>query len=113
MKQRWRLWLLVGLAACIGIAILVAALHQFASLPSRSSDDLPSSVARDYIAEKEGWPDAAYTVENTWRRDDEGNVIVNVVHKEDLKSHSVGGGKSLEMHIDLQRKEVVKVLHFQ
>jgi hypothetical protein len=97
----------------VGAAILVGALSRFAWQPAAGSDDLPSRVARDYIRENEGWLDAAYTVENAPSRDSEGNAVVTVVHKDDLKARHPGGGKSLELHIDLQKKQVVKVLHFQ
>ena len=105
---------LISLAICSGILALALVLRRPGTQRSpRAQDDPAAVVAREYVTAKEGWPASAYTVENTHARDDEGHLIVNVVHKDDLNSLTVGGGKSLELHIDVEKWRVAKVLHFQ
>jgi hypothetical protein len=112
--RRRRLVIAVVLTAVFGITVLVLVVR-YAGMPSSEGLDDPATlIAREYIAAKENWQASAYTVENTQKLDSEGNVIVNVVHKDDLdRGYCVGGGKSLELHVDLRKRQVAKVLHFQ
>ena len=71
-------------------------------------------IVRDYISEKEGWAVDVYTITSKNVSDKEGNLIVNVIHKDDQKGvYHFGGGKSVELHIDIVNKVVVRELHFQ
>ena len=113
-----RLWILLGvavisLAVCFSIPALALLLWRAGTLWPIGGPDPAAVVARDYATEKEGWPESDYTVENTHRWDNEGNLIVNVIHNDDLKSPMAGGGKSVELHIDMGKRRVATVLHFQ
>jgi hypothetical protein len=118
MTKRRRLILVgaavISLAVCFSISALALMLRHPDTPPFTGTEDPAAVVAREYVAAKEGWPASAYTVENRHTRDNEGNLIVNVVHEDDLKNPMVvGGGKSLELHIDMGKRRVAKVLHFQ
>jgi hypothetical protein len=118
MTKRRRLILVgaavISLAVCFCISALALMLWHTGLLPLPGTADPAAVVAREYVTANEGWPATAYTVENRRTWDNEGNLIVNVVHEDDLKSPMVrGGGKSLELHIDMGKGRVAKVLHFQ
>jgi hypothetical protein len=113
MSKHWRLWLGVALAACVGVALLAFCLRGPARPGSGSSENLAVQVAREYVAANESWPESDYTVEDTHTRDSDGYLVIHVIHKDDLKGQTVGGGKSFELHIDLGKRRVAKILHFQ
>lgn len=70
-------------------------------------------IAKEYIAQKKGWADAEYTVRHTDKRDRAGHLIVNISHRDDLALAIPGGGKSVELHIDVKARRVVQELRFQ
>jgi hypothetical protein len=117
MTMRRRLVLvtvvILSLAAMFSLPALVFILRHQGSLTSGDAEDPAAVVAREYVTAKEGWPASAYTVENTHTQDNEGNLVVNVIHQDDLKGSVRGGGKSVELHISLEKRRVVKELHFQ
>jgi hypothetical protein len=113
MSKHWRLWLGVALATCVGVALLAFSLRRPAPPGSGSSENLAIQVAREYVAANESWPESDYTVEDTHTQDNDGNLVISIIHKDDLKGLTPGGGKSVELHIDLGKRRVVKVLHFQ
>jgi hypothetical protein len=117
MTKRRRLILVgatvISLAVCISIPALALMLRRHDAPPPAGMEDPADVVAREYITAKEGWPASAYTVENTHTWDGDGNLIVNVIHKDDLTGLTVGGGKSLVLHIDLEKRRVAEILHFQ
>jgi hypothetical protein len=113
MSKHWRLWLGVALATAVGVALLIFSLRRLAPPVSGSSQDVAFQVAREYVAANESWPDSDYTLEDTHTEDKDGNLVINVIHKDDLKAQTPGGGKSVELHVDLGKRRVAKVLHFQ
>jgi hypothetical protein len=117
MTKRRRLFLLaaagISLAVCSSIPLLALILRRPSSPRSAGAQDPAAVVAREYITAEEGWPASAYTVEDTHTRDGEGNLIVNVIHEDDRKTLTPGGGKSVQLHVDMGKRRVVKVLHSQ
>jgi hypothetical protein len=78
-------------------------------------------AARRYAARKLGWADADYSVRCSGEREGD-NFLVQLVHKDDVRDAlerarkgevQFGGGKSVLLHIDPVRDEVVKELHYQ
>ena len=79
------------------------------SVPNPNID----SIARRYIAQNKGWAESEYTIRDSGRKDGSGNSIVTVVHRDDEKMTAPGGGKSVELRVDLPAGRVVKELRFQ
>ncbi len=112
MTKSRRLWLVA--ASVIGVGVALALVMRHAGTPNAvGRENRATAVAREYVTAKEGWPATSYVIENTGELDANGNLIVNVIHEDDTKGDYVGGGKSVQLHIDIGRRQVVKVLHFQ
>lgn len=70
-------------------------------------------IAKEYITRQKGWADTEYTVRHTDKRDRVGHLIVNISHRDDVALAVPGGGKSVELHIDVNARRVVQELRFQ
>jgi len=110
MNRRWSLFLRAAIISSIGVALFTLTRRD---TPESAYAEGAVAIAREYIMAKEGWSPDAYMVKDTSTRDRAGNLIVNVIHKDDLKPPTVGGGKSVQLHIDMEGQRVVKILHFQ
>jgi hypothetical protein len=70
-------------------------------------------IVSKYISKKKGWGENDYRIVPSRGQDMEPTVIVMVVHKEDEMQAKPGGGKSLELYVDLEKKQVVRELGYQ
>lgn len=69
------------------------------------------SLVETYITKTKGWSSNDYCIELNRQHD---NVLVFwVIHKEDETNISPGGGKSVEVHVDQVKMEVINELGFQ
>jgi hypothetical protein len=116
MSRCWRLSLATTLTIfCVGIAVLALAPRRPAKLLPLDMQDAVVRLAREHISATEGWADGTYAVENTFVKDGDGYLVVNVIHEDDLKVRPTvaGGQKSLQLRVDPEKKRVVETLHFQ
>lgn len=70
-------------------------------------------IIRTYIEGSKKWTADQYNIQYTGRTDDAGHLIINIVHKDDPNIVHPGGSKSIQLFVDLKRKEVIKELAFQ
>ena len=72
-------------------------------------------TARDYIQSAKRWPEADYHLEFLRLEGDPAApvVILDAVHHDDLHARKRGGGKSVQLHIDLRGRRIVKELAYQ
>jgi hypothetical protein len=84
-------------------------------LPSRDSHKLALQVARTYLQSAKQWSESQYRLEIQQETGDAASrvVIVDAIHEEDRRASRRGGGKSVQLHIDLIRQAVVKELAYQ
>ncbi len=80
----------------------------------RPIDPEIEKIVKNYISKKHNWPEHDYVIKPKNITDDSGNIIVHVIHKHDRKNRGIaGGGKSIELYINLEKKTVVLELGFQ
>lgn len=81
---------------------------------SQTPEDRAIGIAREYITKKKGWSDEEFHLEviRTEGTHDAPVVVLDAVNKEDLKGHK-GGGKSLQLHVDVKTGSVTKELGYQ
>src|SRR5208283_2225438 len=82
MNRRWSLFLRAAIISSIGVALFTLTRRD---TPESAYAEGAVAIAREYIMAKEGWSPDAYMVKDTSTRDRAGNLIVNVIHKDDLK----------------------------
>lgn len=80
--------------------------------PDDIDDARVHQAVHAYVAEKKGWSRDLYEVEITGTDQDE-NIAVIVVHADDRKARSPGGGKSLALRIHPKDYVVVRELAMQ
>ena len=69
-------------------------------------------VIREYARVKKGWTEEEYSTKLV--RVSSGIVVFSLVHRDDTGANAtVGGGKSIELHIDTVKKVVVQELGYQ
>jgi hypothetical protein len=71
------------------------------------------AIVREYVCITKKWQDDDYQIDFSYAREKEGNYLVTVVHKADLDNPIPGGGKSIQLRIDLRNKKVIQELAFQ
>ena len=70
-----------------------------------------TAAVQRYVEKTRGWPTSQYRIEINRR---EGEIVVAwVIHKDDERPPSPGGGRSFEAHVDVGLMQVVKELAFQ
>jgi hypothetical protein len=82
-----------------------------ASIIDAKQRSLVEQLATEYLQSK-GWQESDYILEIP-RQQSGMNIVVDAIHKDDLQSRSRGGGRSLQIHINLSEKKVTKELSFQ
>lgn len=72
-------------------------------------------TARQYVITAKQWPEADFHVEflRTEGSEDAPLAIIDAVHHDDLQPNKKGGGKSVQLHIDLRQQRVTKELAYQ
>jgi hypothetical protein len=108
--------LLIGFGATVAALTAAWLIFHTSPLAPDSQDKADKGLAelvRQYVRSKEGWDDGDYRVEETNQQDPAGNLIVNVIHRDDDGTSGQTGGKSLQLHVDLKAKKVVQVFHSQ
>ncbi|MBI1923165.1 hypothetical protein HYR99_02830 [Candidatus Poribacteria bacterium] len=70
-------------------------------------------IARDYISQRKKWHSEEYRFESLGINDKEGCYILYVVHRDDERLILPVAGKSVELHINLDKKRVIRELHEQ
>lgn len=76
---------------------------------TQSVDQIAEEVAHAYVTQVKKWPADDYHLE-ILRRDID--IVVDAVHKDDLTG-SKSPNKSVQLHIDVKRRAVVKELAYQ
>ena len=115
MRKHRSLCLMLALTALVGCALVVAWLSHSRPNPNEATrpEDPVSRAVREHVLASDGWSPDVYTVENTNRRDEKGNLIVNVIHRDDRDAVTPGDGKSLQLRLDPQTYRIIETLHFQ
>jgi hypothetical protein len=72
---------------------------------------LAEQIASEYLASK-GWQDTDYSLK-IQREEPGAVVVVEAIHKDDLRPQRRGAGRSLQIHVDLSTKAVTKELAYQ
>ena len=70
-------------------------------------------IARDYISQRKRWHPEEYRFEYLGINDKDGCYTLYVVHREDERLTLPVAGKSVELHINLDKKRVIRELHDQ
>lgn len=75
---------------------------------------MTEEIATKYAIETKGWKMGDFEVEvlDGETSPEPGTIVADLVHVEDLQG-KIGGGKSVQLQIDLNSKKVVKELAFQ
>ncbi len=74
---------------------------------------IAQEIARDYISQKKRWQPDEYRFENLGINDKDGCYTLYIVHRDDEKLNLPVSGKSAELHINLDKKRVIRELHEQ
>jgi len=75
------------------------------------SDRKAAEVIEEYVSKSRSWSRDEYRIEE---KGHEGSVVLYwIVHVDDERSPTPGGGKSFAVHYDPQRQEVAKEWAFQ
>jgi len=76
---------------------------------------LVEQSARHYIQSAKGWPENDYHLEWLCQQENPNAVLIilDAVHKDDLKSRERISSKSVQLHIDLNSQKVLKELAYQ
>ena len=74
---------------------------------------LAQKIARDYISQKKKWHPEEYRFEYLGRNNKDNCYTLYVVHRDDEKLTLPVAGKSVELHINLDKKIVMRELHEQ
>ena len=69
-------------------------------------------VASAYARSEKGWKTAGFHVDVKRRQDDQ-TIVANVVYEHGLKGLRKGGGKSVELWVNIESKKVTRELGFQ
>ena len=70
-------------------------------------------IARDYISQRKKWHPEEYRFEYLGINDKDGCYTLYVVHRDDERLTLPVAGKSVELHINLDKKRVIRELHEQ
>jgi hypothetical protein len=108
-------WALAVLACWVGGVTVLTGCGRSpqAAAPTPAVRRQVEAIAADYVTKQKKWDGKDYRVEHLGWKDSSGHWVVHVVHKDDEAAAGPGGGKSLELHIDLAGKRVSRELHFQ
>lgn len=79
----------------------------------QSLHKLAQEIARDYISQKKKWHPEEYRFEYLGRNNKDNCYTLYVVHRDDEKLTLPVAGKSVELHINLDKKIVMRELHEQ
>ena len=72
-------------------------------------------TARQYVRTTKQWPEEEYHLEflRTEGSEDAPLAIIDAVHHDDLQPNKKGGGKSVQLHVDVRQQRVIKELAYQ
>ena len=70
-------------------------------------------IAKGYISQKKTWRPEEYRFEYLGINDKDGCYTLYVIHRDDEKITLPVAGKSVELHINLDKKMVIRELHEQ
>jgi hypothetical protein len=90
--------------------------------PMKQGDDKVQRVedrsivgfAKQYARDKKGWKDE--DVEVVFEREQGDNIVLKLIHKDDKNQGAkgiAGGGKSVQVWVDVKEMKVVRELHYQ
>ncbi len=75
--------------------------------------DQSVEIVKNYIRTHKQWAVDAYDIDPNPKTTADGNLLVTVVHHDDLKVDRPGGGKSIQLAIDVKQGLVVREFAFQ
>ena len=78
---------------------------------SQKKEDVARQVAHDYIVQSKKWKDNEFRIEIVSTSKDD-IVVVDAVHVDDLRG-TKGSNKSVQLHVDIVKKAVIKELGYQ
>jgi hypothetical protein len=70
-----------------------------------------SKVVQNYVVQNKNWPSNTFKIVS--KRQEGNTAVFWVIHKDDERRKDFGGGKSIEVHVDLTELRVSRELHFQ
>jgi hypothetical protein len=76
---------------------------------------LAEQIAREYIRAGKRWPDEEYSLEflRCEGTADSPILILDAVHRDDLSARGRGPSASVQLHVDLRGRRVVRELGYQ
>jgi hypothetical protein len=73
-----------------------------------------SIIANNYVSKHKQWPANQYHLDNIGGNSDGHTYKIDVIHNEDqVPSLNAGGGKSMQLIIDMEKGKVISELYFQ
>ena len=78
-------------------------------------EDAAIEVARQYVKTTKQWREKEFHMEFLRREGTAGSpvMVIDAVHHDDLQPDHKGGGKSVQLHVDLKERRVTKELAYQ
>ena len=82
---------------------------------SQTPQDLAVNAAHEYIKKTKEWADEDFHIEvlRTEGTDDAPVLVLEVAHHDDLKGIRKGGGKSVQLYVDVKKRSVINELAYQ
>ena len=82
---------------------------------SLSPQDAAIEVARAYVNATKQWPETEFHLEFLRQEGTAESpvMVIDAVHHDDLRSDQKGGGKSVQIHVDMKERRVAKELAYQ
>ena len=77
--------------------------------------DAAIEIARQYVEATKQWPETDFHLEFLRQEGTAESpiMVIDAVHHDDLRSDQKGGGKSVQLHVDLRENRVAKELAYQ
>ena len=84
-------------------------------LESQGPQDAALEVARQYVKTTKQWPETEFHLEFLRQEGTAESpvLIIDAVHHDDLQPVKKGGGKSVQLHVDMNERRVTKELAYQ
>jgi len=81
----------------------------------RSSDrNWVDKLVSEYVEKTKNWPTDTYDIEYVQEDGSQDHtIVINIKHRDDARATFPGGGKSIQLHIDVTKRKIVKEYGFQ
>lgn len=79
--------------------------------PEEKKTAAASKAVQNYVVQTKKWPIDTFTV--VLKRREANTAVFWAIHKDDQRAKEPGGGKSVELHVDMIELKILRELHFQ